>query len=281
MEAAVKPTKILLTGASGYVGHVLAHALLEGGHEVWTWQHRHPAPKRCRHQEGQDWEAFTHQLEAHGVTHVIHAAGSHVAADDGGMADQSFAAKVAMWTAKGHDQSCRRLLLISSSHACAAPGTPPRVITLQTPDQPTSSYGLQKKKLEEMVLAVQPKTTVWRLFPLVTQPPRGPWGLALSMMVLSGIDLFQGWDAPRTWLMASTLQQACRVWVSDDKVRENICYLGEATPLTLSELAAKKMHLEGRTLKPWSLPLKLKNGLPQAWQDKLNSALVLQPQDVT
>ena len=37
--------KILLTGASGFIGSMLARALLEDGHSVDGWQHRKPLPE--------------------------------------------------------------------------------------------------------------------------------------------------------------------------------------------------------------------------------------------
>jgi nucleoside-diphosphate-sugar epimerase len=202
--------KLLITGASGFVGRIAVAALAADGHAIRAAVRRQPEPafaagvEVVRHpdlSEGFDWQPLLD-----GVDRVIHLAGvAHtgrgVAADVFDRVNRAAAAELAAAAARA---GVAHFVFVSSVRAQSGPATD-HVLTERDMAAPTDAYGRSKLAAEAAVVAAGVPFTILRPvllygpgvkgnFALLLRAARSPWPLPVKRFYnrrsLLGIDNF-------------------------------------------------------------------------------------------
>ena len=189
--------KILVTGASGFVGNFLLAALRDAGHEV-------RAASRSRvEQQGVDFVPAPElgpdtdwSRALNGVDAVIHLAGrAHVPSNNADAETEEVYFRINAEATRALAEQCahsgvKHFIFLSSCHALAAESD--KVLTERTLPQPVTVYGRSKLAAEEAIKVIFIKTAcAWTILrpPLVYgKGNKANFGLLLKL-VKSGIPL--------------------------------------------------------------------------------------------
>jgi nucleoside-diphosphate-sugar epimerase len=243
-------TRILVTGASGFVGRALVNDLAAQGHRVRAAM-RHPADIFSRTVEvvavsdlarGIEWRSLLRDVEA-----VVHLAG--IAHTGPGIAEEVYdrvnRAATAALAAAAAGAGIERLVFVSSIRAQAGPGSA-RVITEAEPPAPTDPYGRSKLAAEAAVRASNVPYTILR--------PCLIYGTGIKGNLASLLRLAQSaWPLPfgamsnrRSLLARENLLAAIYLGLTAPATAGETYVVADPVPVTLGEIVRALRAGEGR-----------------------------------
>ncbi len=250
-------TRILVTGASGFIGRALVTELANAGHTVRAAM-RQPADVFPRSVEvvavsdltrPVEWRALLSRIET-----VVHLAGiAHTGPD---VAEDVYDRVNRLATAElanaAHAMAIRHLVFISSIRAQSGP-TSASVLRETDAPQPTEAYGRSKLAAEEAVRASNVSHTILR--------PALIYGPGVKGNLARLIELTQmSWPLPlglcrnrRSLLARGNLIAAIHLALEAPAARNQTFIVADPTPFTLAELVAALRAGAGRS--PGLLPV--------------------------
>ncbi len=228
--------KIVLTGASGFLGRALAARLSTAGHEL-VLPLREPgdvvggvAIQPIERMTVADWRPILAGAEA-----VIHAAaiahiGPGVSYADYAAVNRDAAARLAEAAA---GERIRRFVFISSIRAqCGA--TSDRTQTERTKPEPTEAYGRSKLQAEGLILKALPTATILRPALIVGPEPKGNLRTLLKLARLKMPLPFGALQAPQAMVSLAGMADAVELALRSDAMAGEIYCLAEAPHLSLA-----------------------------------------------
>ncbi|MFZ4531547.1 MAG: NAD-dependent epimerase/dehydratase family protein [Alsobacter sp.] len=279
--------RVLLTGATGFIGRHLAAALVERGDTVRAAVRAPPAPgilpEGTEIIPGIDLEAPV-QWAPHmaGVDAVVHAAGiAH--AGEGIPKARYFQVNRAATTVLGAAARGRvaRFVLLSSIRAQTGPSAPD-VLTETSPAEPTDAYGRSKLAAEEALAALDLPWTALR--PVVVYGPRvGGNMAALRRLARLPVPLpFGRLHTPRSLLSIDNLVAAVLFSLDSPTAEQAPLIVADPAPIALSAIVATLRRAEGRNpaligVPPGLLSLGLRLVGRGADWERLSGSLVVDP----
>jgi UDP-glucose 4-epimerase len=279
-------TRILVTGASGFIGRALVTELAGAGHTVRAAM-RQPADVFPRSVEvvavsdltrPVEWRALLSRVEI-----VVHLAG--IAHTGPGIAEEAYDRVNRLATAElanaAYAIGIRHLVFISSIRAQCGP-TAASVLRETDVPQPTDAYGRSKLAAEEAVRAANVPHTILR--PALIYGPGVKGNLARLIEVAQ-----TSWPLPlglcrnrRSLLARGNLIGAIHLALQSPSARNQTFIVADPTPLTLAEIVTALRAGQGRSagLLPVPSPLlalALKAaGRNDEWQ-RLGGTLIADP----
>src|SRR5262245_9944659 len=243
-------TRILVTGASGFIGRALVNDLAERGHRVRAAM-RQPADVFPRTVEVVavsdlareiEWRPLLREMEA-----VVHLAG--IAHAGPGIAEQLYdrvnrAATAALAVAAAA-VGIQRVVFVSSIRAQTGPWCP-HVITEADLPLPTDAYGRSKLAAEEAVRAARAPFTILRPALIYGPGVKGNFA-ALMRVARSQWPLPLGGLANRRSLLArENLVSAIHFVLATPATANEAYVVADPSPLTIAEIVSALRAGEGR-----------------------------------
>ena len=250
-------TRILVTGASGFVGRALVAELASAGHSVRAAM-RQPADVFARSVEVVAVSDLTRPVEwrtlLKGIETVVHLAG--IAHAGPGIAEDTYDRVNRLATAElagaARAIGIRHLVFISSIRAQSGPSSPDVLRETDVP-RPTDAYGRSKLAAEDALRAANLPYTILR--PVLIYGPgvkgnlarlvemaRSPWPLPLGLC-----------RNRRSMLARQNLIGAIHLALEQPSTRGETYIVADPMPLTLSEIVATLRAGAGR--RPGLLPV--------------------------
>jgi nucleoside-diphosphate-sugar epimerase len=280
-------TRILVTGASGFLGNALVAALAQAGHTVRAAT-RNPDvalfPKGVEvvavpdFRETIDWAPLLANVGA-----VLHLAGiAHVGLDvEPAIYDRLIHCVTAQLAAACAKANVRRLVFMSSvraqSGACAQ-----KVLRETDPPQPSESYGRAKLAAEGAVRSGGTPYTILR--PVMVYGPGVRGNLAMLLRVLD-----TPWPLPlaaldnrRSLLSLDNLVAAVGCVLSSARTANETYLVADPSPVTLADILVSLRRGLGRPARLFAVPPTVLAaafkalGQADAW-DRLGGSLVVDP----
>jgi nucleoside-diphosphate-sugar epimerase len=245
--------RILVTGASGFVGQPLVHALLRSGYEVRAATRRPLSfPSSVDVVIVPD---FTSQIDwepiLRGMNIVIHLAG-HAHADAAPGDDATFHRVNFMTTRDVAHAAARarveRFVYISSMRAQTGPSAE-GLVTERDDPRPTDSYGRSKLAAESAVRVAGVPFTILR--PVVIYGPHAKANFK-SLVRLASTPLplpFAGFNGRRSILGIDNFISAVLFVLSTPKAIDEVYLVADAEPVAIYQLF--EMLREARGRRPW------------------------------
>jgi UDP-glucose 4-epimerase len=235
--------RILVTGASGFVGTALVAALMRAGHAVLAAT-RHPeAASLPRGVEAVAVPDFRQSIDwtpmLAGVGSVVHLAGiAHVGTNaDPAVYDRVNHIATADLAAACAQAGVRRLVFLSSVRAqCGAAAT--HVLCEADEPRPGEAYGRSKLMAEAAVRAHAPAWTILR--PAMVYGPGAKGNLA-HLMRLAALPMplpFAGFSNVRSVLGLENLVAAIAFVLGEEACARETYLLADPEPLALAEIVA-------------------------------------------
>jgi UDP-glucose 4-epimerase len=279
-------TRILVTGASGFVGRALVEGLAGAGHSVRAAM-RQPADVFPRSVEvvavsdltrPVEWRALLNRMET-----VVHLAG--IAHAGPGIAEEAYDRVNRLATAElataAKAVGIHHLIFASSIRAQSGPSAAAPLRETDTP-QPTSAYGRSKLAAEQAVRAAGVPHTILR--PVLIYGPGVKGNLARLMQVAR-----TPWPLPfglchnrRSVLARQNLIEAIHFVLQTQAAKDQTYIVADPVPLSLAEIVAALRSGLGRgpgllPVPPALIGLVAKTmGRDEEWQ-RLGGGLIADP----
>lgn len=279
-------TRILVTGASGFIGRALVTELAEAGHLVRAAM-RQPADVFPRSVEVVAVSDLTRPVEwralLKGIETVVHLAG--IAHAGPGIAEEAYDRVNRLATAELANAAraigVRHLVFVSSIRAQCGPSSA-EILHETDPARPTDAYGRSKLAAEDAVRAADVPFTILR--PVLIYGP----GVKGNFARLIGLAQ-TAWPLPlglcrnrRSLLARQDLIAAIHLVLQSSAARGETYIAAEPTPLTLAEIVAALRAGAGRPpgllpVSPALVALALRAaGRGEEWE-RLGGSLVADP----
>lgn len=279
--------RILVTGASGFVGNGLVAALAQAGHTVRAATRRPGAPSLPKSADVVIVPDFRGTVDwlplLAGVDAVVHLAGiAHVGLDlDPAIYDRVIRGATADLATACAKANVRRLVFMSSVRAQS--GASASAILRETdPPQPAESYGRAKLAAEAAVLAGQTPSTVLR--PVTVYGP-GVAGNLASLMRIADTPWplpFASFDNRRSLVSLDNLTAAIVFAIGSEMTANETYLVADPEPLTLAEIVASLRRGLGRPPRLFPVPPALLAaalkvlGRADVWE-RLGGSLIVDP----
>ncbi len=274
--------KVLITGATGFVGRHLLPALERGGHSLTLpvrdsgAEARLPesiAPNTRRLLVIGDIHARTDWREAlRDVDAVIHLAARAHVLDETAEDEEAFMNVNVRGTSRLVEQSLeagvRRFILMSSIGAVTASSD--SVVTLNTPCKPETPYGRSKLAAERALIDQSSGTKmVWTILrPTLVYGPGNPGNMSrLVALVRRGLPLPLGAVANRrSFTFVENLVEATATTLTHPNAANAVFLLGDGEDLSTADLIRRIAVLTGSRTRLVSVPMPVLRGFAKAAQ---------------
>jgi nucleoside-diphosphate-sugar epimerase len=251
-------TRVLVTGASGFVGVSLCRALAQSGFVVWAAARK---PEAVPVQTNinpvalpdlaapAQWNSLIAGMDA-----VIHLAG--IAHAGGHIPDATYdqinRAATAGLAQAAAENGVKHFVFVSSIRAQTGP-TAATPLTESDPPQPTDAYGRSKLAAEEVVRKSGVPFTILR--PVVIYGPGGKANMrSLVKFADTALPLpFGRFRNLRSLLAMENLAGAIR-FVLEAGARNEAYVVADPAPVTFAEIIATMRAARGRPAKLWNIP---------------------------
>jgi nucleoside-diphosphate-sugar epimerase len=251
--------KVLVTGASGFVGHAVAAALAAQGDEVHAAIRARPDAASddstgpafphgvtiVRHGDlgaAVDWTGLLAGIDA-----VVHLAG--IAHAGPGIAEERYDRvnhrATAALAAAARDAGVSRFVFISSIRAQTGPAADHVVSERDTP-RPTDAYGRSKLAAERAVAASGVRSTILR--PVLVYGP-GVKGNLRALMRLAALPIplpFGALEARRSLVSVANLASAIGFVLREPACAGETYVVADPEPLTIGEIVTALRHGRGK-----------------------------------
>ncbi len=189
--------KVLITGASGFLGYHIINAAVENGYDVYAAIRKSSNVKHLEHlgiqyvmPEYNNAEALEKLFEEYGFDYVIHAAGTTKANSDAeyDLINNIYTLNLANAAAK--NKNVKRFVFISSLASIGPSNNAGENITENTLRNPVTAYGKSKLNAENNLKKVDIASTVFR--PTAIYGPREKDIFIVTKTLSKGIDAYIG-----------------------------------------------------------------------------------------
>jgi nucleoside-diphosphate-sugar epimerase len=167
--------KVLVTGASGFLGSHICEAAHEAGYQVHALIRNTSSREWLNHgwitihvSELDDRKSLSQIIE--GMDYVIHAAGVMATTSRNPRDSHRVNLELTRLLAESSAEAGVRRFVFCSSLAAGGPGPDPRPRTEDDPDNPVSHYGRSKLAAEQMLAAFSDLSTVSLRFSMIYGP---------------------------------------------------------------------------------------------------------------
>lgn len=264
-------SRILVTGASGFVGQPLVEALKAAGHDI-------TAPTRAELDLAHeiDWPSRLHGMDA-----VVHLAGiAHTSGIDEALYDRiNHRATAAL--AIGCAETGAKLVFVSSIRAQSGPSAT-AILTERSTPAPTDAYGRSKLAAEQAIAASGTRFSILRPVLMFGAGVKGNLALLQKLARLPVLLPFASLGAKRSLLAVEDLVGAIALCLESPATDGQTYVVAHPTAVTLPQMIAALRAGLGRA--PGLLPLPeslFKTGFrllgrPDLWQ-RLGGALEVDP----
>lgn len=245
--------RVLITGASGFVGRALTHALSEAGYSVRAAARDFSTiPSTATIQpvslpdlsQPVDWRPLLRDIDA-----VVHLAGiAHVSnqiAEDRYDAVNRLATK-SLALAASMAPDVKRLIFISSIRAQTGPSSE-EVLTEKTKPAPTDAYGRSKLAAEAFVRGYGVPATILR--PVVIYGPQARANVA-QLMKIAALPFplpFGAFRNKRSLLALDNMISAIRFVLEHGATAGETYLVADQTPVSLADMIAIMRKVNGRS----------------------------------
>lgn len=243
--------RVLVTGASGFVGSAIADALATAGHRVRAASRRPLSDRLAGRVEAVPLPDLASAEDPvpllAGMDAVVHAAGlaHQPAGTDEARLHAVNAAGAGRLAAASAAEGITRFVLVSSLRAVVGPSAP-RAIAESTEPHPTDAYGRSKLAGEQAVSAALPSATVLR--PPVVHGAGAEANMA-RLAALARLPLplpLGGLAGKRSILSDANLASAVALLLGNDAAKGRVLHLSDGEPLTIGDMVALMRAALGR-----------------------------------
>lgn len=189
--------KVLITGASGFLGYHIINAAVENGYDVYAAVRKSSNVKHLQHLsvnyielDYKNAEGLEKLFEEKGFDYVIHAAGTTKANSDAEYDLVNNVYTLNLATAAAKSKKVKRFVFISSLASIGPSNDPGENITENTPRNPVTAYGKSKLNAENNLKKLDIASTVFR--PTAIYGPREKDIFIVTKTLCKGIDAYIG-----------------------------------------------------------------------------------------
>ncbi len=259
--------KVLVTGASGFLGSHVTEQLLEKGHTVVALVRRSSNTKFLSTLRGvelaygaiEDAESVRRAVD--GVDAIVHSAGLVKARDEAEFVKTNVGGTRNMLEAAMATPSVKRFVFVSSL-AAVGPSLDGRPVTPDAPPTPVTRYGRSKLEAERLVLAAKDALSVVVLRPPMIYGPRDQESFAFFQSVARRVLPMLG-DGKNTLsvIYASDAAAACVRAVESDTPSGRAYFIDDGRVYVWRDMLADvEAALGARALVRFGLPFSLVRG---------------------
>ncbi len=189
--------KVLITGASGFLGYHIINAAVQNGYEVYAAirkssnvKHLEQLPVHYVELNYQDTGAIEKLFEEKGFDYVIHAAGTTKANSEAAYDLVNNIYTINLATAAAKSKRVKRFVFISSLASIGPSNNAAESITENTPRNPVTAYGKSKLNAENNLKKLDIASTVFR--PTAIYGPREKDIFIVTKTLCKGMDPYIG-----------------------------------------------------------------------------------------
>jgi len=189
--------KVLITGASGFLGYHIINAAVKEGYEVYAAVRKSSNVKHLEHLsvnyielDYKDGEVLEKLFEEKGFDYVIHAAGTTKANSEAEYNLVNNIYTINLATAAAKIKKTKRFVFISSLASIGPSKNAGETITESTPRNPVTAYGKSKLNAENNLKKLDIASTIFR--PTAIYGPREKDIFIVTKTLCKGIDPYIG-----------------------------------------------------------------------------------------